>query len=155
MTSPSDTPDRPTATAPDSAEQILAEVTDLPLDPSTLDEFVWREEAGAVVSFQGIVRDHDGGRGVVSLDYRAHPDAEAFLRACCEDVARGTGLRVAAQHRVGSLTVGDLALVAAVAAPHRAEAFAACAELVEIIKARVPIWKRQHFTDGASEWVGL
>ena len=134
---------------------ILATVTPDPLEPSTVDEFVWRAEAGAVVSFQGIVRDHDGGRSVVSLDYRAHPEAEDFLRQCCEEVARTTGLRVAAQHRVGSLTIGDLALIAAVAAPHRAEAFAACAELVEIIKARVPIWKRQHFTDGASEWVGL
>ncbi|WP_431220750.1 molybdenum cofactor biosynthesis protein MoaE [Leifsonia xyli] len=134
---------------------ILATVTGDPLDSSTVDEFVWRAEAGAVVSFQGIVRDHDGGKGVVSLDYRAHPEAETFLRECCEEVARTTGLRVAAQHRVGSLTIGDLALIAAVAAPHRAEAFAACEELVEIIKARVPIWKRQHFTDGASEWVGL
>ncbi|GAA2060511.1 molybdenum cofactor biosynthesis protein MoaE [Leifsonia soli] len=134
---------------------ILAAVTGDPLDPSTVDEFVWRSDAGAVVSFQGIVRDHDGGKGVVSLDYRAHPEAETFLRECCEEVARTTGLRVAAQHRVGSLTIGDLALIAAVAAPHRAEAFAACAELVEIIKARVPIWKRQHFTDGDSEWVGL
>ncbi|MDR6969984.1 molybdenum cofactor biosynthesis protein MoaE [Leifsonia shinshuensis] len=134
---------------------VLAAVTGDPLDPSTVDEFVWRAEAGAVVSFQGIVRDHDGGKGVVSLDYRAHPEAERFLRECCEEVSRSTGLRVAAQHRVGSLTIGDLALIAAVAAPHRAEAFAACAELVEIIKARVPIWKRQHFTDGDSEWVGL
>ncbi|WP_158863305.1 molybdenum cofactor biosynthesis protein MoaE [Leifsonia sp. AG29] len=134
---------------------VWAAVTDSPLEPVVLDEFVWRAEAGAVVSFQGIVRDHDGGRDVVSLDYRAHPEAEAFLRACCEEIAAGTGLRVAAQHRVGSLVIGDLALVAAVAAPHRAEAFAACAELVEIIKARVPIWKRQHFTDGESEWVGL
>ena len=62
---------------------------------------------------------------------------------------------MAAEHRVGSLTIGDLALIAAVAAPHRAEAFAACAELVEEIKRRVPIWKRQHFADGVSEWVGL
>jgi molybdopterin synthase catalytic subunit len=134
---------------------VLAEVSDRPLDPSTLDEFVWRREAGAVVSFQGIVRDHDGGRSVVSLDYRAHPQATEFLRTCCEEVAERTGLRVAAVHRVGSLTIGDLALIASVAAPHRAEAFAACAELVEQIKSRVPIWKRQHFSDGESEWVGL
>lgn len=138
-----------------ATSEVLAEVTEKPLDSSTLDEFVWRTEAGAVVSFQGIVRDHDGGRHVVSLDYRAHPAAEDFLRACCKEVAERTGLRVAAQHRVGSLTIGDLALVAAVAAPHRAEAFAACAELVETIKARVPIWKRQHYSDGVSEWVGL
>lgn len=134
---------------------VHAVVSDGPLDGSTVDEFVWQAESGAVVSFQGIVRDHDAGRGVVSLDYRAHPDAERFLRECCEEVANRTGLRVAAEHRVGSLTIGDLALVAAVAAPHRAEAFAACAELVEQIKRRVPIWKRQHFADGVSEWVGL
>lgn len=134
---------------------VFADVSDRPLDPATLDAFVWRREAGAVVSFQGIVRDHDGGRSVVSLDYRAHPEAADFLRHCCEEVAERTGLRVAAVHRVGSLTIGDLALIASVAAPHRAEAFAACAELVERIKAEVPIWKRQHFGDGASEWVGL
>lgn len=134
---------------------VFSDVSERPLDPSTLDEFVWQREDGAVVSFQGIVRDHDGGRSVVSLDYRAHPEAAAFLRRCCEELAARTGLRVAAVHRVGSLTIGDLALIAAVAAPHRAEAFAACAELVERIKAEVPIWKRQHFADGASEWVGL
>ena len=134
---------------------VFSDVSERPLDPSTLDEFVWQREDGAVVSFQGIVRDHDGGRSVVSLDYRAHPEANDFLRACCEEVATRTGLRVAAVHRVGSLTIGDLALIASVAAPHRAEAFAACAELVELIKSRVPIWKRQHFSDGESEWVGL
>jgi len=92
---------------------------------------------------------------VTALDYEAHPDAEAALRAVCERVAAGTGLRVAAAHRVGALRVGDLALVAAVGAPHRAEAFAGCARLVDEIKARVPIWKRQHLADGATEWVGL
>lgn len=134
---------------------VFARISEDPLDTSAVDEFVWRAESGAVVAFQGIVRDHDGGRGVVSLDYRAHPEAQRFLQECCDEIAGRTGLRVAAEHRVGSLTIGDLALVAAVAAPHRAEAFAACAELVELIKARVPIWKRQHFSDGVSEWVGL
>ena len=132
---------------------VFSDVSERPLDPSTLDEFVWQREDGAVVSFQGIVRDHDGGRSVVSLDYRAHPEAAEFLRRCCEDLAARTGLRVAAVHRVGSLTIGDLALIAAVAAPHRAEAFAACAELVDEVKKRLPIWKRQVFTDGEEEWV--
>ncbi|MFF1574036.1 molybdenum cofactor biosynthesis protein MoaE [Leifsonia sp. NPDC058292] len=134
---------------------VFSRISAEPLDSSAVDEFVWSAESGAVVAFQGIVRDHDGGRDVVSLDYRAHPEADTFLRECCEKIAASTGLRVAAEHRVGSLTIGDLALVAAVAAPHRAEAFAACAELVELIKASVPIWKRQHFADGVSEWVGL
>lgn len=101
------------------------------------------------------MRDHDGGQAVSALEYQAHPDAERFLEQCCAEVSAESGLPVAAVHRVGSLTVGDLALVAAVASPHRAEAFATCAVLVERIKKEVPIWKRQHFTSGASEWVGL
>ncbi|MCQ4119204.1 molybdenum cofactor biosynthesis protein MoaE [Rhodococcus tibetensis] len=134
---------------------ILAQISDQPLDSAVVDAAVAGPEHGAVVVFTGVVRNHDGGQPVSALEYQAHPDAERFLRTCCEEVASSTGLPVAAIHRVGSLTVGDLALVAAVAAPHRAEAFAACAELVERIKHEVPIWKRQHFADGASEWVGL
>jgi len=105
--------------------------------------------------FEGVIRDHDHGAAVRSLDYRAHPDAERFLAGVCAEVAAGSGLRVAAAHRVGRLAVGDVALIAAAAAPHRAEAFAACARLVDEIKSRVPIWKRQHLADGASEWLGL
>ncbi|MEU2000325.1 molybdenum cofactor biosynthesis protein MoaE [Rhodococcus sp. NPDC019627] len=134
---------------------ILAQISDLPLDAAVVDAAVAGPEHGAVVVFTGVVRNHDAGQSVSALEYQAHPDAERFLRTCCEEVASSTGLPVAAIHRVGALTVGDLALVAAVAAPHRAEAFAACAELVERIKHEVPIWKRQHFADGASEWVGL
>ena len=112
-------------------------------------------ECGAVVTFRGVVRDVDGGRDVTGLDYEAHPDATEVLRRCCAAVSAETGLRVAAVHRYGVLTIGDVALVASVASGHRAEAFAACSLLVERIKAEVPIWKRQHFTDGDSEWVGL
>ena len=133
----------------------LARISSDPLDPAAVDAAVAGPEHGAVVVFTGVVRDHDGGRSVSALEYQAHPDAQRFLRQCCARVSERTGLPVAAVHRVGKLTIGDLALVAAVAAPHRAEAFAACAELVERIKAEVPIWKRQQFTEGASEWVGL
>lgn len=112
-------------------------------------------ECGAVVTFRGVVRDVDGGRDVTGLDYEAHPDATEVLRRCCAAVSAETGLRVAAVHRYGVLTIGDVALVASVASGHRAEAFEACSLLVERIKAEVPIWKRQHFTDGDSEWVGL
>ncbi|MDH6282067.1 molybdenum cofactor biosynthesis protein MoaE [Prescottella agglutinans] len=135
--------------------ELLALISAEPLDPAAVDAAVSGPEHGAVVVFTGVVRDHDGGRSVSALEYQAHPDAERFLRQCCEQVSEQTGLPVAAVHRVGQLTIGDLALVAAVAAPHRAEAFAACAELVERIKAEVPIWKRQRFTTGVSEWVGL
>jgi len=135
--------------------ELLARISSEPLDPAVVDAAVAGAEHGAVVVFTGVVRNHDGGRSVSALQYQAHPDAEAFLRRCCEDVATTSGLPVAAVHRVGDLTIGDLALVAAVAAPHRAEAFTTCAELVERIKSEVPIWKRQHFPTGVSEWVGL
>ncbi len=141
----------PEAFLPEAFARISAE----PIHPGELDDFVLSPANGALVGFQGIVRDHDGGRGVSRLEYQAHPDAERFLRECCSVIAERTGLPVAAVHRVGSLAVGDLALLAVVAAPHRAEAFAACAELVERIKTDVPIWKRQHFADGVPEWVGL
>lgn len=133
----------------------LARISSEPLDAAVVDGAVAGPEHGAVVVFTGVVRNHDGGQAVSLLEYQAHPDAEKFLKTCCDDVAASSGLPVAAIHRVGSLSIGDLALVAAVAAPHRAEAFAACAELVERIKHEVPIWKRQHFADGVSEWVGI
>jgi len=135
--------------------EVFAAISATPIDPAVVDDFVLSPENGAVVSFQGIVRNHDQEREVTALDYQSHPEAERVLRECCERVAGETGLRVAAIHRTGSLLIGDIALVAAVAAPHRAEAFAACAELVELIKQSVPIWKRQHFPSGAPEWVGL
>lgn len=135
--------------------EVLALIADQPIDEDALEAFVMSTENGALVTFRGIVRDHDHGLSVSALDYQAHPDAVGFLEQCCLRVAEKTGLRVAAAHRVGSLIVGDVALVASVAAAHRAEAFAACAELVELIKREVPIWKRQHLADGATEWVGL
>lgn len=135
--------------------ELLAKISDQPLDPAMVDTAVWSAEHGAVVVFSGIVRNHDGGQSVSALEYQAHPDAEKFLQRCCSEVAAESGLPVAAIHRVGDLTIGDVALVAAVASAHRADAFTVCATLVERIKAEVPIWKRQHFAAGTSEWVGL
>jgi molybdopterin synthase catalytic subunit len=138
-----------------SGRVALAVVTDAVLDAEAAEAAVLSDRDGALVTFRGVIRDHDGGRDVTRLDYSAHPDAQQFLTEVCARIAERTGLAVAAAHRVGSLTVGDVALVAAVAAPHRAEAFQACGDLVDAIKAEVPIWKRQHFPHGASEWVGL
>lgn len=135
--------------------EVLTLISEDPLDASAFEAFVLADANGALVTFRGIVRDHDHGLTVSGLDYQAHPEAQRFLEECCRAVAAETGLRVAAGHRVGSLAVGDTALVASVAAPHRAEAFAACERLVELIKQQVPIWKRQHLADGATEWVGL
>ncbi|WP_167306106.1 molybdenum cofactor biosynthesis protein MoaE [Rathayibacter sp. VKM Ac-2760] len=109
---------------------------------------------GAVVTFAGVVRDHDEGRGVLRLAYEAHPEAPAALSASARRIAEHfPEVRVAAVHRVGDLVVGDLALACAVASAHRAAAFEACAALVDDIKATVPIWKEQSFVDGSSEWV--
>lgn len=136
------------------ATEPYARVSEAPIDEAAVRAAVGDDGCGAVLVFFGVVRDHDGGRGVAALDYRAHPDAERFLRACLEAEAR-EGVRLAAAHRVGALRIGDAALVAAAASAHRAEAFAALERLVARIKREVPIWKRQHFADGVSEWVGL
>ena len=134
---------------------FLALISDEPLSVEIIETFVLDSTHGALVTFRGIVRNHDHGQAVTALDYSAHPDAQRFLEECCREVALSSGLRVAAAHRVGSLTIGDVALVAAVAAPHRAAAFEATEQLVALIKQRVPIWKRQHLADGVTEWVGL
>ena len=130
-------------------------VTAEPIDEAAVRAAVEADTSGAVVVFLGVVRNHDAGRDVLSLDYQAHPDAERFLAECVRRIADDTGLAVAAAHRVGELRIGDVALVAAASAPHRADAFDACVRLVDLIKQQVPIWKRQHLTDGVSEWVGL
>ena len=111
--------------------------------------------AGGLVLFAGAVRDTDHDRGVTALSYSAHPSAEAELRRVAEVIAdKYPVLGIAAVHRVGDLEIGDLAVVVAVACPHRAEAFDACRALIDELKASVPIWKHQHFADGGSEWVG-
>jgi molybdopterin synthase catalytic subunit len=111
--------------------------------------------AGAVVTFAGVVRDHDGGRSVRGLEYSAHPSAAAVVAEVAADVAaRATGVRaVAVSHRVGRLEIGEVALACAVAADHRREAFETCLELVEEVKRRLPVWKHQAFADGTDEWV--
>jgi molybdopterin synthase catalytic subunit len=111
--------------------------------------------AGGIALFAGAVRDSDHDRGVSGLSYSAHPSAADELRRVAEVIARKypvTG--IAAVHRVGDLAIGDLAVVLAVSCPHRAEAFDACRDLIDILKASVPIWKHQRFDDGTAEWVG-
>jgi len=111
--------------------------------------------AGGIALFAGAVRDTDQDRGVTGLSYSAHPSAEAELRRVAEVVAeKYPVIGIAAVHRVGDLAIGDLAVVLAVSCPHRAEAFDACRDLIDILKASVPIWKHQRFDDGTTEWVG-
>lgn len=135
---------------------IRAEVTEHPVDLAELEALVAHEAAGAVVGFAGVIRDHDGGRGVIRLEYSAHPSAQDTLAEVCASIAcTADGVRaLAASHRIGTLAVGDAALVAAVAADHRSAAFETCAKLVDTIKARLPVWKHQFFADGTDEWVG-
>lgn len=133
----------------------LAVITSDEIDVRAVQEAVESPHSGAVVVFHGVVRNHDDGQDIQSLDYRAHPDAERILAEYCQSVSEETGLAVAAIHRIGHLEIGDVALAAAASAAHRREAFDACELLVERIKSTVPIWKRQYFTDGRSEWVGL
>ena len=134
---------------------LLASVTEEPLDLAMLEELVRRVDAGAVVTFTGRVRDHDCGRSVALLDYSGHPTAMSVLAAVAAEIAALPGvLAVGVSHRLGALQVGEAAIVAAVSAAHRDVAFAACGRLVDEVKARLPVWKRQVFTDGSTEWVG-
>ncbi len=132
-----------------------ARITETPIDEIAIRSAVESAECGAVVVFHGVIRNHDDREGVRSLDYSAHPDAEAILGQVVQSEVERTGLRLSAWHRVGSLQIGDAALVAAASAAHRREAFEAIEALVERIKSEVPIWKRQHYQEGSSAWVGL
>lgn len=133
---------------------LLAEVTEEPVDVARCAALVETARDGAVVTFAGVVRDHDDGRGVDALSYSAHPSAgEVAADVAAEIARRHPEVRLAFVHRIGDLAVGDVALAAAVASAHRAAAFAACADLVDLVKERLPIWKEQLFDDGTSEWV--
>ena len=133
---------------------MIARVVDTPLSVTEHEDAVADKAAGAVVSFSGVVRDHDGGRSVTELEYVGHPSAGEVISDVAAEFAARPGVQaVAVSHRVGLLGIGDVALACAVSAAHRGEAFAACADHVDEVKKRLPIWKRQVFTDGEEEWV--
>lgn len=139
---------------PVTGEIVLVAVSAEPLDVAAHESAVINRRAGAVVSFQGVVRDHDHGRAVTRLEYEGHPSAEAVLREVAAEIAAEPVVyAVAVSHRVGPLEIGDVALAAAVCTAHRAAAFAACARLVDEVKTRLPVWKHQFFADGTDEWV--
>ena len=134
---------------------LRAEVTDELISLTDHEDLVASVEAGAVVGFAGVVRNHDDGRHVLRLEYSAHPSAgETLFEVLAEVAGSAPGVRaLAASHRVGPLELGDAALVVAVAADHRSAAFETCARLVDTIKDRIPVWKHQFFADGTDEWV--
>ena len=133
-----------------------ARITETPLSVDRLLGLVRDPVVGGIALFIGVVRDHDSGAAVLSLDYSQHPTAEAALARCAEEAAAAHDVvALAVEHRVGHLEVGDLAVVVAVGAVHRGPALAACAFLIDQVKAEVPIWKEQRFTSGTTAWVGL
>lgn len=133
-----------------------AHVSEQPVDLAGLEASVMNDAAGAVLVFNGRVRNHDLGRSVDGIDYCAHPSASSTLADIAQKVAMEFGLHaIAVQHRVGHLDIGDVALGAAVSASHRKEAFLALDTLVNRIKLELPVWKKQDFSDGTSQWSGM
>ena len=137
----------------DAAGRIDLRETALSLDEAIA--HVSRPGAGGIVTFLGVVRDESDGRAVTRLDYSAYTAmAKREMQKIADEIEREIdGVRLSAIHRIGSLVVGDAAIVCAASAPHRGEAFRACRELIDRIKSRVPIWKREYGADGAA-WVG-
>lgn len=146
--------DHPGELAAEDPIRLLA-VREAPLSLDEVFRAVGEDSAGGTALFVGTVRDHDGGVEVDKLGYSAHPSVEAEMRRVAERVVAAYPVRaLAAVHRVGDLAVGDLAVVVAVACPHRGEAFDACRQLIDELKHEAPIWKHQTFADGTQEWVG-
>jgi len=122
------------------------------LDPLIQD--VLSPSRGGVATFLGMVRDHHAGRSVVELGYEAYgPMAEAECSRIVAEAESRWPVRVAVQHRVGKLVIGDTAVAIAAAGAHRDEAFEACRYVIEELKRRVPIWKRERYRDGSEAWV--
>ena len=135
---------------------VLVALRDEPLSVDEVLDAVRHPTCGGIALFVGVVRDHDHGDAVTALDYEAHPTAVDTMRHLCAEVlGRSQAHRVAAVHRTGALRVGDLAVVVAAAAPHRGQAFDACRDLIDTLKAQTPIWKHQSLGDGSTEWVGM
>jgi molybdopterin synthase catalytic subunit len=130
-------------------------LTSRPLDIASLIAAVQAPARGGIACFIGTVRDHHGGRTVIGLDYSAYePMAEVECARIVAETEARWNCAVALEHRTGSLAIGDAAVAIAVASAHRDDAFVACRHVIEEVKRRVPIWKREYFEDGTVEWVG-
>ena len=136
--------------------EIATGITDEPLDTGALIDSARRDTCGAVASFIGVVRNHDGGESVDASEYSSHPSSQQILRDIVVEFKDRPGVhRIVAWHRVGRLEIGEDAMVVAVAAEHRAQAFRVVEAIVEDVKAKLPIWKKQELTDGSHNWSGL
>ena len=135
-------------------ELVYAVVTDAPVNIAELSKLVTNPQSGAVVTFCGDVRNHDGGKEVASLLYEIHPSAPEQIKLIAESIIDRFEIeKVAVAHRYGDIAIGETAFAVAVSAAHRQAAFDACAAIVDEVKAKLPIWKHQKFTDGSDEWV--
>lgn len=134
---------------------MYSAIIDAPIDCTALIERVASDGNGAVVSFLGTVRDVNDGRAVTGIEYSAYRSmAERELAAIVEEAAARIGSRdIAVEHRLGELRVGECSVAIAVAHPHRGRAFEGARYVIEELKRRVPIWKREHYADGTREWV--
>ena len=153
----------PTPADPDHVQQqtgvvVHTDISERPLEPQLSDarQATSTPAMGALVVFEGIVRDHDGGELVDDLTYTAHPDATTVMAQVVADVVKDhPQVRAWAAHRVGPLAIGEMAFLVVVAAAHRGPAFAAAEAISDRVKADVPIWKEQGMSDGSTVWVGL
>jgi len=125
-----------------------------PIDPAPLLAAA-RASDGGVCVFLGVVRDHNVGRATAAVEYEAYlPMAELEIERLLGDLARvHPEARVEIRHRMGRLEIGETSVAIVASAPHRAEAFAACREAIDRLKTTVPIWKKEFYRDGTSEWV--
>lgn len=130
-------------------------LSDRPIDPARERRRLADPRAGGYAAFEGWVRDHDDGRAVVGLDYQVYPELalREGERVIAEARERFDILRARCVHRRGELAIGDLAVWVGVSAAHRDAAFAACRYVIDQVKDRLPIWKREHYTDGKSVWI--
>lgn len=137
-----------------AGERVNGMLTENPIEAHRLVESISTPDQGGVVTFLGIVRDHQDGRSVQRLEYSAYlPMAEAECGRIIAETAARWPVKIALRHRIGSLAVGDLAVAVVVASPHRGPAFDACRYVIEQVKRRVPIWKKEYYTDGTVAWV--
>lgn len=133
----------------------MVRLTREPIDDHALTEMVLRPNCGAVVTFLGTVRDLTGDRVTVALDYDAYPEmAEKKMAEIEADTrSRWPVGELAMVHRLGHLDVGEVSVAVAVSCPHRAQAFEACRHAIDRLKELVPIWKKENWSDGRTEWV--
>lgn len=133
----------------------LIDIRETPLSLDELYAAVADERAGGIAFFIGTVRNVDEGKDVQALGYSSHPTALAQLQSVAERIAAESDVvALAAVHRVGDLTIGDIAVIVAASAQHRAQAFDACRRLIDELKTDVAVWKHQTFADGDAVWVG-